>query len=390
MHKSLSGNCKGEELMKTRQVILLRVSLFCAVVAALLASTLFVSSANKTPITVITPDELDVRVAGGVLRGGQTGASAEGQAPRQASLTISRAPDSAQLKALSSLEKAAGSKLSVEYNQLTGTPRHIFATAGYLTPASAAPPEKIALDFISHWQGVFGFSERDVANLKLKSRATLPDLGTTILLYEQQIDGVPVYKGEVLVNVNRAGQVINVGGDSFPQLTVTNSAALAPAQAVVAAAASLGFENFAPQLLGAKRVPTTFGNPRRESVEAPRFSGGGTFSEDIVVTEVIFPMGRQGRRAYNFVLTTPQYRGIMWNNIVDAETGQVLRRTSLTAFQQGGGPVNSRRSTFRPDVQNLVESNNSGGSASGKVFDGMPTTLSGRRTCTGNLQGVPC
>ncbi|HEY0430767.1 MAG TPA: M36 family metallopeptidase, partial [Pyrinomonadaceae bacterium] len=215
-------------------------------------------------------------------------------------------------------------------------------------------------------------------------------MGTTVLLYEQQIDGVPVYKGEVLVNVNRAGQVINVGGDSYPQLTITNNVALAPAQAVVAAAASLGFENFAPQPLGAKKVPLTFGNLKRESVEAPRFSGSGTFSDDIVVTEVIFPLGQQGRRAYSFVLTTPQYRGIMWNNIVDAETGQLLRRTSLTAFQQGGGPVNSRRATFRPDVQTLVEGNNSGGSASGKVFDGMPTTLSGRRTCTGNLAGRPC
>src|SRR6185295_9721979 len=109
---------QGEKLMKARQVTLFRLSLFCAVVVALLASTLFVSSANKTAITAITPDELDVRVAGGVLRGGQTattgGAEGQAQAPRQASLTVSRAPSSAQLKALGSLEKSVGSKLSVE------------------------------------------------------------------------------------------------------------------------------------------------------------------------------------------------------------------------------------------------------------------------------------
>ncbi|HEX8293209.1 MAG TPA: M36 family metallopeptidase, partial [Pyrinomonadaceae bacterium] len=84
--------------------------------------------------------------------------------------------------------------------------------------------------------------------------------------------------------------------------------------------------------------------------------------------------------------------GIMWNHVVDAETGEVLRRTSLTAFygEPGGGPVNSRRATFRPDVQDLVESHNPTGTAQGKVFDGMPVTLSGRRTCTGNLPGRPC
>ncbi len=72
------------------------------------------------------------------------------------------------------------------------------------------------------------------------------------------------------------------------------------------------------------------------------------------------------------------------------QTGEVLRRTSLTAFQQGGGPANGRRATFRPDVQNLVETNNSATTAAGKVFDGMPTALSGRRTCTGNVPGRPC
>jgi Zn-dependent metalloprotease len=234
-------------------------------VGALLAATLFVSSAKKTAAPVIVPHELDVRVAGGILRGGQIATmdpamaqGTEGQSQRRASLMVSRAPDRAQSKALSSLERAVGSKLSVEYNPLTGTPHHLFAGSGYLTPQSTAAPEKIALDFVRHWQGIFRFSERDVESLKLKSRATLPDLGTTILLYEQQVDGVPIYKGEVMVNVNRNGQVINVGGDSYPQLNVTNSVSITPAQAVVAAAASLGFENFAPQPLAAKQVPTTF------------------------------------------------------------------------------------------------------------------------------------
>ncbi len=67
-----------------------------------------------------------------------------------------------------------------------------------------------------------------------------------------------------MVNVNRAGQVINVGGDSYPQMSVINSVALTPAQAVVAGAASLGFENFVPQPLAAKQAPATFGNLKSE------------------------------------------------------------------------------------------------------------------------------
>ncbi len=261
---------------------------------------------------------------------------------------------------------------------------------GYLSPPSSEAPEKIAREFIDHWQGLYRFSEQDLESLKLKSRATIPDLGATILLFEQQIEGVPVYKGEVMVNVNRAGQIINVGGDNYPQLKLTNSVSLAPAQAIVAAAKSLGFDGFVPQQLGAKKVVRTFGDLAPEFIEAPRFSGGGTFSDEIVVTHVIFPMGDEGRHAYSFILSTPSYRGIMWNNIVDAQTGEVLRRTSLTSFQTGGGPITGRRATFRPDVQTLVESNNGAATASGKVFDSMPTALSGRRTCSGNLPGRPC
>jgi Zn-dependent metalloprotease len=257
----------------------------------------------------VMPQELDVRVAGGVLRGGSVGAydpsgsQAESEQNRVQALAQQRTADAGQAKALKSLESAAGSKLSVEYNRLTGTPRHMFARSGYLTPQSADVPEKIARDFISHWQGLFRFTERDVESLKLKSRATLPDLGATILLFEQQVEGVPVYKGEVMVNINRDGQVINVGGDNYPQLKVTNSVSLTPAQAIVSAAKSLGFAGFVPQQQGTKKVTRTFGNLRPELIEAPRFSGAGVFSDEIVVTQVIFPMGDEGRHAYNFVLT---------------------------------------------------------------------------------------
>ncbi|HEX8294352.1 MAG TPA: hypothetical protein VF570_21530, partial [Pyrinomonadaceae bacterium] len=289
----------------------IRGSLFFLVLTLLLSATLFVSSAKRRATPGALPAELDVRAPGGVL-------SRDGRAVRPAvegkgiSRAASRAPDAAQAKALGSLQREAGSPVSAEYNRLTGTPRHMFATGGYLSQPSADPPEAVALDFVRRWQGVFRFSEADLEGLRLKSRAPLPDLGATTLLYEQRVGGVPVYKGEVLVNVNREGQIINVGGDSYPQLRVTNSPSLSPAEAVSAAAAALGFEGFAPQPAGTKAVPRGFGNLDPDPVDAPRFTGGKVFTGDIVVTHVIFPLGGEGRHAYNFVLTTPSYRGIMW------------------------------------------------------------------------------
>ena len=308
------------------------------------------------------PTEIDVRGPHGIPKG-----------------TALRSPTAAQLKAISSLQGALGLTLQVQYNGLTATPRHLFTYNGYLTPPGSDPPETIARNFLHRWSGIFRFSEADLESLRLKSRAVVPDMGVTILLFEQQANGLPVYHGEVLVNVNRNGQIIDVGSESFPQLSITNTQSLTAAQAVTAAANALNISNFTPQSLGTAQVLKTYGDLTPEYAQGQKFGGGGVFTGDIVVTNTVFPLGDTARQAYKFVLVTPQYKGVMWEHIVDAQTGEVLRRLSLTSFfgDPGGGPSNSRRSTFRPDIQNRVEALNAAGTAAGKMFDSAPTALSG-------------
>ena len=339
---------------------IIRAILFCLLIICGFLGSSFQSSGlvvSEAP----RPTEFDVRGPDGVPKGIKL-----------------RAPTAAQLKAVASLQTEVNGPLVIQYNGLTATPRHLFSHDGYLTQPRAAQPEIIARDFLSQWREIFRLDDKDLENLRLKSRATLPDMETTILLFEQHVGGVSVHKGEVLVNVNRAGRIISVGNENFPQMKVTNSFAMTPAQAVAAAAASLGFANFQPASLGIAQVLRTYGDLPHEFGEGSKFSGGDVFSDEITVTRVVFPLGDNGRAAYKFILTTPQYEGIMWENIVDATTGQVLRRISLTSFQEGGGIGVGRRGTMRPDVQDMMEGFNAAGSARGKVFDSMPTALSGR------------
>jgi Fungalysin metallopeptidase (M36)/Fungalysin/Thermolysin Propeptide Motif len=338
---------------------LLRSSLLglCLLVALASTNFLFKSTAQSA-----RPTEFDVRGPVGVPKG-----------------TALHQPTLAQVKALTALQSTAGSNVQVRYNGLTATPRFMFSYSSYLSPQSGNQPETIARDFISRNRELYRFSDEDLSNLRLKSRGYLPDLGTTVMLFEQRAAGLPVYHGEVLVNVNRLGQIISVGGESFPQMKITNAVALTPEQAINSAATALGVNNFAPQSIGSRQVLTTYGNLKPEYVQAPAFSGGGVFTDDIVVTRMVFPLGDSGRLAYRFVLTTPQYNGIMWENVVDAQTGQVLRRGSLTSFYgpHGGGQGVGRLATFRPDIQDRLEAMNPNGTAQGKVFDGMPTALAG-------------
>ncbi|HEV2882409.1 MAG TPA: M36 family metallopeptidase [Pyrinomonadaceae bacterium] len=314
---------------------------------------------------------------------------------------VARALSETQTKSLKALQaEVGGAPLVVQYNALTNTPRHLFSRAGYLTPPTGGDAESIARNFLKRWQGIFRFTDADLDSLKIKSRSLIPDLGTDVLVFEQQVGGVPVYKGEVLVNVNREGRVLSVGSESFPQLKVTNAVAITPAAAIEYAARDMGLSGYNGQSLGATRVLATYGKPKVRYIEGHKFSGGTLFTDDIVVTRTVFPLGAEAREAYKFNLTTPQFSGIVWENVVDAETGEVLHRFSLTMFQgatkkekgkastrptlpsfgpPGGGPITSRRSSFRPDVQDLVESFNPAGTAQAKIFDAAPTGLSGRR-----------
>src|SRR5687767_8666371 len=356
-----------------------RLAVFCLVAVLLSAVALFApSSAQKE-----TPKEFDVRGFDGVPKGGtlRIPTAAELKALSEAaSSDQSSIAAVAQARAISDLQTAIGSPLRVYQNALTDTPRHILSHSAYLTAARMAAPETIAREFLRDWKEIFRFSDTDLNNLKLKSRASVPDIGTTIVLLGQEVDGIPIYQGQVLVNVNRAGQIINVGGESFPQLTVTNSFTIAPEQAIASGAAALGVSGFTPQRLGTKKVRKTFGDVQPEFQDGQEFSGSGVFSDNIVVTRTIFPMGATGRAAYKFVLTTPQYYGVMWENIVDAESGEVLRRIRLTSFQPGGGGITAgRRGMFRPDIQSRVEAQPTAGAAGrGKTFDTYPTALSGR------------
>jgi hypothetical protein len=316
---------------------------------------------------------------------------------------VARALSETQTTGLRALQaESGGSPLVVQYNALTNTPRHLFSRAGYLTPPVGGDPEAVARGFLKRWQGIFRFTDADLGSLKIKSRSHISDMGTDVLVFEQQIDGVPVYKGEVLVNVNREGRILSVGSDSFPQLKVTNTVAIAPAAAIEFAARDMGLSGYNGQSLGTTRVLASYGKSKARYIEGQKFSGGNLFTDDVVVTRTVFPLGSEARHAYKFTLTTPQYSGIMWENVVDAETGEVLHRFSLTMFQGkaktgrgkaetrsllpslgpvGGGPIDSRRGSYRPDLQDFVEGNNGAGTAAALVADAAPTTLGGRR-CT--------
>lgn len=142
---------------------------------------------------------------------------------------------------------------------MTATPRYLARPGGYLTEPSALAPADVAIQFLQAQRQLYRLSDEDISALKLRSRA----------------------------------------------------------QAVAAAARSLGIAYSAVPIADTPLL-ATYGNVDPEFLWAPTFSGAGVFSDPIVVRPVVFPLGTIGRYAYEFTLTTPQYMGVMWQNVVDA------------------------------------------------------------------------
>jgi hypothetical protein len=277
---------------------------------------------------------------------------------------------------LDALERDIDGEVVVRYNGLTATPDHLFSYATYLTRPSSLSPERIARAFLDRHRAIFRFTDEDLSVLRLRSRAFVADIGTTILLFEQRSAGLPVYHGEVVVNVNAVGRIISVGGDSFPHLRTRGAFDLTPQGAIRAAASALGAVDPRPRFVGRTRVLDTYGDLAPHYVSAPTYAVDRAFVRDVTVLRTVFPLGDTGRRAYELTLT---YEGRTWRTIVDASSGRILRRALLTLNlgPHGGGIGKGRRASFRPDIQDLVERYNQTGTARGKVFDGMPTVLSG-------------
>lgn len=335
---------------RARRLGIVFVVMMTAVIGGL-PGTASVSAARPMPMDVRGPDGI----------------------PRGTALHI---PLASQRRALAALERDIGAPAAIRYNGLTATPNHLFSYATYLTPPSAQSPEAVARAFLHRRREIFRFTGADLSRLRLRSRAFVPDIATTILLFEQRSDDLPVYQGEVAVNVNTDGRIISVGGNSFPDLRTSGAFDLAPPEAIRAVAASLGASDPRPRFVGHTPVLDTYGDLAPHYVPAPTYALDRAFVRDVTVLRTVFPLGEGGRRAYQLTLT---HDDRTWRTIIDASSGRILRRVLLTfnLGPRGGGVGKGRRAAFRPDIQDSVERYNAAGSARGKVFDGMPTVLSG-------------
>jgi extracellular elastinolytic metalloproteinase len=238
----------------------------------------------------------------------------------------------------------------VDIDRLTGTPRVVARLDGFLTGPSEGGAKEVALGYVRVHADVFGLDVSDFAALRL-TRAYTDIGGTTHLRWVQTYRGIPALDNGLSASVTKDGRLVNVLGSPRRRLRLAD---VAPG---LSAAAALGYSlHDAGAKLAPPRVLRRAGTPTRDT----RFAGGHRAGL------VLFTGPRGVRLAWRVLAHAKPTQ--VFDYVVDANTGEVLRRANLVDFAQ------ARVFDYYPGAAN-------GGAAALQVID--PWLAPGTTTLTG-------
>lgn len=219
--------------------------------------------------------------------------------------------------------------LKVEYNSDIRTPEVIgtdlWQGRTFLTrPAFAKGGKRsgILVDFLKENNSLIGTTDTQIDSLKVASDYTNPDGNLSFVELNQEINGVPVFRGEVKAGFTKSGEMIRVINNLAPGLDYRSLSTDFgdPVNALKVAAENLGSE---------LRTTDTVPNVAASTEQKVRFGNGGDF--DNTAEKMYFPT-EPG-------VAVPAWRVLVWGKdnsyyvIVEATTGTVLWRKNITSDQ---------------------------------------------------------
>jgi extracellular elastinolytic metalloproteinase len=194
-----------------------------------------------------------------------------------------------------------------------------------IAAATAAPlrsPDELAAAHLRDNHAALGLTARDVADARISAQSHSRHNGISHIQFQQQLGGIDVYGGVLLVNVARDGRILSVDNDFAPDLARRARARvpkLTAQQAVTRAAEALGLA--APRAL---QVREQTADASRRTVFAP----SGVSKRDIPA-RLVYVARRTGpvRLAWDLPIETDQEH--YWQIQVDAVGGHVLQQRNF-------------------------------------------------------------
>lgn len=136
------------------------------------------------------------------------------------------------------LESRVGYKINVEWNEHNSTPTFVSGKLTSVGYSSSANQLIDGIRFLSENRELFGLKDPE-HELKVISNVT-DELGMTHVKYQQEVNGVKIFHGQLIVHFNADGSIESVNGTYYPTPEMNTTPAIAKQTAIGIAKSNLG------------------------------------------------------------------------------------------------------------------------------------------------------
>lgn len=239
----------------------------------------------------------------------------------------------------------------VDFDEHTGAPKWVVAEHGFLSGKDAqgraigaeaaraiGPQEehRATKAFLHEHKTLFGFGPEVLTNARLKHDFVTAHSGLRTVVWEQELDGVPVFQGLLISHTTTNSELVNLSSHFVPNLAHATGLAEAErserlkAPAITAAqAVALAGQNLEEDLTEADL--TAVAAQPEGAVQRQRFTAA-SLNGEADAKLIWLPMSQQSLRLCWDVMLTSRARGEMFRLLIDAQTGEALVRHCLTEY----------------------------------------------------------
>ena len=84
------------------------------------------------------------------------------------------------------------------------------------TARFANDPHQSAKAFLHDHRPLFGHGPEALDHANVRREFVTPHSGMTTIVWEQEVDGIPVYEGVLVAHITRAGELVNISSQFLP------------------------------------------------------------------------------------------------------------------------------------------------------------------------------
>ena len=227
----------------------------------------------------------------------------------------------------------------VDEDSILGTPKYVRAMRGLLTGPhgeggavsartagafAANDPHRAVKSFLNEHAALFGYGAEVLTNARLKREFVTAHNGMRSVVWEQQVDGIAVFRGVLTAHTTKRGELVSISSGFVPEAQKAADAGVPNRKALIAAPAISAQEAVARAAaqVGEKLQAADVG--RVDAAVGAEQSQGFTAKPLLGKTSahlVWLPIDRSTMRLCWEVILTSRTRGEMFRVLIDAHNG---------------------------------------------------------------------